>query len=136
MKDIAIKYFLSGFSCSEAIVMEAVDKNLVSKELLPVATSFSGGMGHGCLCGAVAGAQIVIGGMFGKTEERDGMQARKMAKQFNEMFAEKYKVNCCKVLSAGFDFHSQERKNHCTNMVGDSCEILENILSNNTSPIS
>ena len=88
------------------------------------------------LCGAVAGAQIVIGGMFGKTAERDGMQARKMAKQFNEMFAEKYKVNCCKVLSAGFDFHSQERKNHCTNMVGDSCEILENILSNNTSPIS
>lgn len=136
MKEIAIKYFLSGFSCSEAVVQAAIDKGYIKQELLSLATPFSGGMGVKCLCGAVAGAQIVIGAMFGKTAERDGMQARKMAKQFNEAFAEKYKVNCCKILSAGFDFHSQERKNHCTNMVGDSCEILENILSNNTAEIS
>ena len=39
-----------GYSCSESIVMEAIEKGLVPKELLPVATSFSGGMGSGCLC--------------------------------------------------------------------------------------
>ena len=100
-------------------------------ELLSVATSFSGGMGVRCLCGAVAGAQLVIGTMFGKNNERDGMKARALAKQFNEKFAEKYKVNCCKVLSAGYDFHSPERKNHCSTMVEDCCDILESLLKEN-----
>lgn len=131
MKDNAIKYFKSGYSCSEAVVQSAIDKGYAPKELLSVATSFSGGMGVRCLCGAVAGSQLVIGTMFGKSEERDGMQARALAKQFNEKFAEKYKVNCCKVLSAGYDFHSPERKNHCSTMVGDCCDILENLLKEN-----
>ncbi len=131
MKDLAVKYFLQGYSCSESVVQAAIDKGYAPKELLSVATSFSGGMGVRCLCGAVAGAQIVIGSMYGKNAERDGMQARALAKQFNEKFAEKYKVNCCKVLSAGFEFHSPERKQHCCSMVNDSCEILENILKEN-----
>lgn len=131
MKDIAVKYFLSGFSCSEAVVQAAIDKGYVKQELLALATPFSGGMGVRCLCGAIAGAQIIIGAMYGKTAERDGMQARKMAKQFNETFAQKYKVNCCKVLSAGFDFKSQERKNHCASLVADSCEILDALLKEN-----
>lgn len=131
MKDLAVKYFLQGYSCSESVVQAAIDKGYAPKELLSVATSFSGGMGVRCLCGAVAGSQIVIGSMYGKNAERDGMQARALAKQFNEKFAEKYKVNCCKVLSAGFEFHSPERKQHCCSMVNDSCEILESILKEN-----
>ena len=129
MKEEAVKYFLSGYSCSESVVQAAVNKGYVSQDLLRAATPFSGGMGVRCLCGAVAGAQLVIGSMFGKSKESDGMKARALAKQFNEIFAQKYKVNCCKVLSAGFkDFHSPERKQHCTSMVNDSCEILEEIL--------
>ncbi len=129
MKEKAVKYFLSGYSCSEAVVQSAIDKGYASKELLKCASPFSGGMGIRCLCGAVAGSMLVIGSMFGKSETDDGMKSRALAKEFNEKFHKKYKVNCCKVLSAGFkDFHSQERKQHCTSMVNDSCEILENLL--------
>ena len=131
MKETAKKYFLSGYSCSEAVVQAAVDKGYVKQDILSIASPFSGGMGIRCLCGAVAGVQIVIGYLYGKNSERDGMQARAAAKQFNEIFSRKYKVNCCKVLSAGFDFHSKERKEHCVNMVYDSAEILENILKEN-----
>ena len=131
MKNNAVKYFKNGYSCSESVVQAAIDKGYAPKELLSVATSFSGGMGVRCLCGAVAGAQLVIGTMFGKNEERDGMKARALAKQFNEKFAEKHKVNCCKVLSAGYDFHSPERKNHCCSMVEECCDILENLLKEN-----
>ena len=131
MKNKAIKYFKEGYSCSESVVQAAIDKGYAPKELLSATTPFSGGMGIRCLCGAVAGSQIIIGSMFGKNEERDGKKARALAKQFNEKFAEKYKVNCCKVLSAGYDFHSAERKDHCCNMVGDSCTILEEILKEN-----
>ena len=72
MRDNAVKYFLSGYSCSEAVVKAAIDKGYVPKELLSVATAFSGGMGVKCLCGAVSGSVLVIGSIFGKNEERDG----------------------------------------------------------------
>lgn len=131
MKDIAKNYFLNGYSCSEAVVQAAADKGYISQDALAIATSFSGGMGVRCLCGAVAGAEMVIGAMYGRSKTSDGKLARKLAKEFFEKFAEKYKVACCKVLSAKYDFASQERKNHCSSMVYDSCEILENILANN-----
>lgn len=132
MKDLAIKHFINGYSCSEAVVQSAVDKGYVKEDTLGIATSFSGGMGVRCLCGAAAGAQIVIGALYGKNnKDRDGKQARALAKEFSEKFMEKYKVNCCKVLSQGFDTPSPERKQHCSSMVGDSCVILESILKQN-----
>ena len=133
MKEKAVKYFLNGYSCSESVVQAAIDKGYVSNDLLQCASPFSCGMGIRCLCGAVAGAMLVIGAMFGKNQNNDGMQARALSKAFNDKFHEKYNVNCCKVLSAGFkDFHSSERKQHCTSMVNDSCEILENLLKNSS----
>lgn len=132
MKKTAVEYFLKGYSCSEAVVQSAIDKAYVPKELLSAATPFSGGMGIKCLCGAVAGAMLVIGSIYGKSHDRDGMKSRTLAKEFNERFSQKYKVNCCKVLSAGFeDFHSAERRQHCCSMVQDSSEILENLLKEN-----
>ncbi len=129
MKELADKYFMEGYSCSEAVVQAAIDKGLAQKELLSAATPFSGGMGSRCLCGAVAGAQLVIGSLYGKNETKDGKEARKLAKEFYEKFTGKHKVTCCKVLSAGFeDFHSPERRNHCRTMVKDSCEILNSLL--------
>ncbi len=130
MKEIAKKYFLSGYSCSESVVQAAIDKGYVSEELLAISTVFSGGMGVRCLCGAIAGAQLVIGAIYGKTKNSDGMKARALAKEFSQKFMEKFKVNCCKILSKDYDFHSPERKNHCTNMVEFSAQLLESVLEN------
>ena len=79
--------------------------------------------GSGCLCGAIAGSQMVIGYIHGrgKTEK-----ARALAKEFIEEFKKTHKATCCRVLSAGFDFHSPERKSHCTNMVYDCAKFYEN----------
>ena len=62
----AAEYFNSGYSCSESMVMWAIDEGLISKEALSLATPFSGGMGVGCLCGAIAGSQMIIGAQFGR----------------------------------------------------------------------
>ena len=61
MKHKSKKYFEDGYSCSEAILKAAIDEELISEHILPVATAFSGGMSSGCLCGAVAACQIIIG---------------------------------------------------------------------------
>ena len=128
--ELAPNYFLNeGYSCSESFAKSAVELGLASDEIISIATSFSGGMGSGCLCGAVAGAQMIIGLLHGKTKDN---QARILAKEFYQNFIKTHKVTCCKVLTKEFgDFHSKERKEHCANMVYESARILDEILEKN-----
>ena len=125
--ELAPKYFLEqGYSCSESFARSAVDMGLADESVISVATSFSGGMGSGCLCGAVAGAQMIIGLLHGKTKDNS---ARVLAKEFYSRFVALHKVSCCKILTKNFnDFHSKERKEHCANMVYDCAKILDEIL--------
>ena len=126
----ASEYFNNGYSCSESMIKWAIDEGLVSKDILPIATSFSGGMGVGCLCGAIAGAQMIIGSQFGR-ENSFGNEniARMKAKELVQRFMETHKATCCRVLTKGLEMGSAERKAHCSNMV-DSCEILVKDLLN------
>ncbi len=124
--DLAPNYFLSGFSCSEAIARAAVDMGLADESFISIATSFSGGMSSGCLCGAVAGSQMVLGLLHGKNQDNS---ARILAKEFYQKITDIHKVTCCKVLTKDFkDFHSPERKAHCANMVADCAKILDEML--------
>ena len=125
-QDLAVNYFKSGFSCSESIAQAAVDLGLATQDFVSTATSFSGGMSSGCLCGAVAGSQMVIGLLYGKYKDNT---ARKKAKEFYDNFTSYHKVTCCKVLTKDFkDFHSPERKNHCINMVEFCAKALDDML--------
>ena len=125
-ENLAVDYFKKGYSCSESIAQAAVDLGLTNKDLVSVATSFSGGMSSGCLCGAVAGAQMVIGLLYGKYKDNT---ARAKAKEFYDKFVSVHKVTCCKVLTKDFkDFHSPERRNHCINMVEFCAKVLDEIL--------
>ena len=123
----AVDYFMNGYSCSESIVKVAVDKGLCSEDLLPVATSFSGGMSSGCLCGAVAAAQMILGYNFGRDNKKgNDVIARQKAKAFIDEFKVRNKVTCCKILTHGLE--GIECKHHYCKMVQDSEEILENLL--------
>lgn len=129
MRECAVNYFKQGYSCSESIVKAACDKGLCDISLLCVATPFSGGISSGCLCGAVAGAQLVIGYNFGKNNSFDNdVCARLVAKEFMDRFKKIHKVTCCRILSSGFEFASAERKANCTNLVADCAMILEDLI--------
>lgn len=132
----AAEYFNNGYSCSESIVKWAVDEGLVPEDLLPVATPFSGGLGVGCLCGAVAGCQILLGYLYGKANKNGNeVLARAKAKEFMQKFMEKYKATCCRVLTRGMEMGTPERKAHCTTMV-DYCEnLVKNLLNSENSGI-
>lgn len=125
--DLAPNYFMQGFSCSESIARAAADMGLADEKLVSIATSFSGGMSNGCLCGAVAGSMMILGLLHGKYEDNT---ARTLANEFYKKFTSIHKVTCCKVLTKDFkDFHSPERKAHCVNMVADCSKILDEMLS-------
>ena len=128
----AREYFNNGYSCSESIIMELADKGVVPRELLSLATPFSGGIGSGCLCGAIAGAQLVIGYLFGRENNQGNDNiARALAKEFMDEFKKKHRVTCCRILTSGLDMASPERKAHCTNMVEDCSKILNHIIEQN-----
>ncbi|MDD3435535.1 MAG: C-GCAxxG-C-C family protein [Candidatus Gastranaerophilales bacterium] len=130
MKEKAVNYYKEGHSCSESIILAAIDNGLCDKNLLSVATAFSGGMSAGCLCGAVAGAQMVLGSNFGKGNSSGNQEsARIKAKEFVEEFKRKRKTTCCRALSAGYDFHSPERKENCADLVKECAEILDGLVS-------
>jgi len=127
MKEKAVEYYKNGYSCSESIIMAAIDEGLCDKLLLSCATSFSAGMSSGCICGAVAGAQMVIGCNFGRDNvSGNTVCAREKAKLLVDEFKNRNKVTCCRVLTAGLE--GAARKEHCCKMVGDAAEILENLV--------
>lgn len=129
MKEKALNYYKNGLSCSESVVHAACDEGLCDKNLLSVATAFSGGMSSGCLCGAVAGAQMVLGSMYGANNLKGNQViARAKAKEFIEEFKNNHKATCCKVLTAGMEFGSPERKQNCANLVRECAEILDSLV--------
>ena len=136
----AAELFQEGFSCSEAIVHAAyeckiIDQNLNPEYLNQIVSAFSGGMGEsGCLCGAVAGAQMVLGSVFGRKDTKTPPKNMKaISKSFVDKFKEKRKATCCRVLTAGYDFHSPERRQNCATIVADVAELLENHIKENIS---
>lgn len=129
MKHKAKENYKKGYSCSESVVKSAIEMGLADEDLLSIATSFSGGMSSGCLCGAVAGAQIVLGHHFGKGNKKGNDElARAKAKQFIDEFKTNHKATCCKALTAGLEFGSPERKENCTKLVEECAEILEELV--------
>ena len=118
----AVENFKSGCSCSESIVKAAVELGLVHEDLFRVSTVFSGGMSSGCLCGAIAGAQMVLGSVYGP-------ESRPYAKKFIDEFKAIHKATCCRVLTAKYEnFMSPERKLHCHNMVSTAAKILYGLV--------
>ena len=114
----ATEYFKSGHTCSESIIKWAIDEKLCSQELLKIATPFSGGMSCGCLCGAVAAGQMVIGSKF------SGNEAKQKAFILIDEFKKRNKYTCCKLLTQGVE----NRKEHCTKMVSNVVEIIKEML--------
>ena len=94
-----------------------------------MASGFSGGIGTSCLCGAVSGAIMVIGHLYGKNNKYGNPPiARQIAKEFIEKFKDSHKATCCRVLSRGTEPGTPERKQHCTNFVEFSSDLLSKQL--------
>ncbi len=128
MKEKAVDYYINqGYSCAESVLKAAFDEGLCPEVLFSCATAFSGGMASGCVCGAVAAAQIINGYNFGRENQKGNeVLARLNAAKIVEEFKKRNKVTCCRVLSKGLE--GSARKQNCSKYVADVCEIIEDIL--------
>ena len=118
----AVDIFHQGFACSESVIY-ALRKNFeleMSDDAIAMSTGFPWGLGGGgCICGALAGATMVIGYFSGRTVPGDPKNVRCFAlcNELNDFFKETCGGTCCRVLTRGMEKDAPERKAQCTRFV-------------------
>lgn len=140
--DRAIELFNNNFNCSQAVFTVFATEYGISEELaLKLATSFGGGARSGEMCGAVAGALMVLGLKYGHFNAENNEQKQKaysLVNEFVNRFKEINRSIICRDL-LGYDLSKPDEfeiiaskglcKTICPNMVRSAVNILEQMLS-------
>lgn len=141
----AVRCFDKGFNCSQSILSTYCEEYGLDKETaLKISCSFGAGMGRlAGTCGAVTGAYMLIGLMYGKYREGDNEAKEKtyaLVQEFTKRFDDMHGSIRCKDLlkcdlstTEGSDYASQ---NHlfdklCPVFIRDAAQLLEDMLELN-----
>ena len=125
IRKIAEEYYRSGdFYCSEAIVKTIKDEFQlpISDDIIAAASGFPVGMGgSGCTCGAMVGGIMALGLFFGRTEAKDEKVNKTMAlaNELHDIFRNRHKSLCCRVLTKGMELGSPEHMEQCISFTGE-----------------
>ena len=141
--DEAVASFKSGFSCSQAVLSSFSEELGLDRDTAnSVACGFGGGIARtGNICGAVAGAIMVIGMKHGMTRQDDNAAREKtyaLVQQFiRDYTAKNGSISCPDLL--GYDMadpvqfkEAREKKvaaQKCPGLVEDAVIVLERILN-------
>ncbi|MDL2287463.1 C-GCAxxG-C-C family protein [Eubacteriales bacterium OttesenSCG-928-G02] len=135
----AVDSFKSEFNCAQAVISAYCEDFGLSKEIATkLACGFGGGMGRlGHVCGAVAGAYMLIGLKHGQQFPDDQEAKEKtyaQVQEFSRRFEQRNDSIQCKEL-LGVDLLSGDKtiandrvKSICPKMVSDAVEIIEEML--------
>jgi C_GCAxxG_C_C family probable redox protein len=142
MSDEAVGLFRGNFNCAQSVFSTfAPEFGLDRETALKIATPFGGGLSHMReVCGAVAGALMVIGLKCGMSQE-DNLQAKERSYALCQDFATRFtarheSINCHKLIVYDlgnpdeYEAAKEENvyENVCTNLVRDAFDILQDIL--------
>jgi len=140
--DTALASFNKGITCSSSVFAAfAGELGLDDKTAKKIGCGFGAGISRtGNICGAVSGAIMVIGLMYGKAEPGDTAatdRTRRLTRQFiDEFTARNGSVNCTDLLGYNLknddEYEKARGKNlfvtTCPELVVDAVRILEKIL--------
>lgn len=118
----ATENFTTGFMCSES-VLDVLNRHYelgIGEEAIAMSTGFPYGFGNGGnICGAVAGATMALGKIFGRTVKGDPafQKCIDLVRELNDDIAAEYGSSLCPDLIKDYDFYEPDRKTHCTGIV-------------------
>lgn len=134
----AEEYFRKGnYYCSEAIVASIRD-NIAPEmptEMIAAASGFPVGVGRSkCMCGAVSGAVLAIGYLFGRTGPSDpkdpkSIRTLELANEIQQAFRDSHRVLCCSVHTKGMDMASGEHKEQCIAFTGEMAARTAEVIA-------
>jgi len=125
IKKKAEAYYRNGdFYCSESIVKTFIEEfNLdLPDDVIAMASSFPVGMGNaGCSCGAVIGAQMMLGYFFGRRQagENKVNKTMELSAELHDYFREEHGSLCCRVLTKDLKVGSKDHIKQCIDFTGE-----------------
>lgn len=137
--EVAVNKFRDGYCCSQSVLFSFADELEISEDMaLKIANGFGAGMGRKQeVCGAVSGAVMVIGLLYGRGVN-DGKDKHEYTydrvRDFIDAFEAKHNTVLCKKLLDGCDllspqgqdsFKSSNMIEKCYGFVEDAVNILE-----------
>jgi len=122
-------YYREGqYYCSEAIftVFNDYFGRPLPPEAVCLASAFPIGMGKaGCTCGALSGAMLILGLVFGRTAPGAEMPAMfEAARSLHNRFKATYGSTCCRQLTRGLELGTPQHKQHCVTITGQVAQWL------------
>lgn len=137
----AEELFMTGLNCAQSVAAAFADvMELSETAAAKLACGLGGGVGRQReICGAVSGAAMVLGFVFGGENGENKKAAYEKVRAFSQRFREKNGSMICRELlslsqGAEEDATPQERTNEyyekrpCAKLVCDAAEILEAML--------
>lgn len=110
------RLFDSGLNCAQAVLQATTGRS--DSELLAMAKGFGAGIGgEKCLCGAVSGGVMALG--LRGHPSRSGALVK--------AFRSRFKVTCCKGLSAPYRWKSSEHQANCRRLTVACAELVEEL---------
>lgn len=141
-KEKALNYFSQKLHCSQSVIAAFADEcEITEEQALKLGSCFGGGMRKGQVCGAVTGALMVLGLLFGQKNAADA-EGRQSSDEVNDLMMDRFKEKCgsyiCNDL-LGCDITTKEGHQHCVDnrlftefcpkMVAAAVEIAEEIIA-------
>lgn len=88
-----------GFNCAESVASSFASNypEKISSQLVPLASAFGGGLGTGCLCGALAASTMILSNFIGRNHPDDADKAKiyALSKEFHNLFTSKFSSAYC-----------------------------------------
>ena len=137
----AVGYYGRNFNCSQGVFTTyAIEHGIDEKLALKMATNFGGGARKGEMCGAVSGALMVLGLLYGHSESEDPdtkARAYAMSEEYMNRFIRRNGSVVCREL-LGYDLSKPEEKavilekdlfrTFCPDMIRSAVEILDELI--------
>lgn len=113
LKKRAVKYYKNGYNCSQCILKACADEYNVKipKECIMMCNGINNGLGVGSVCSVLLACI-----MFLSIKEPENIQHKRML-MVDEFAKINGSMNCCKI-----------KKNDCTLIIENACDILEKII--------
>lgn len=125
-------YKARGYCCSETVITvlnETFAGGLSSEVAVQLGSGFCHGMGGaGCLCGSLAGAQLVLS-LFLGWRSPEGMKKKKAfeqeAKELHDRFRQRFHASCCRLL---IKRRKKQQGASCLELTQGGAELVAELL--------
>lgn len=94
-KSLGVSFHSQGFTCAQSVLKAYSEyKRIDCSQLISAATAFGSGLNSGCVCGSLAGAEMIIGLKY----SNEPATAKMKSKLLHDRFKERFGATCCRII--------------------------------------